>query len=180
MPPRRSLDARELSRRAGLPFLLFCLFTWGLAWGVGARREGPDLAAFAARTWPGATLRAAGSGALGAERRGELLGYVATGSAPGYSGPVALAVAAEPDGRLRSLALVEYRDTPELLPRMRGLLTDLLAGRPGERLRPGVDFQAVTGATASSEALARALESAGREIAAHLPHAAAPAGGLRL
>ncbi|MCL4838020.1 MAG: 4Fe-4S binding protein [Thermoanaerobaculia bacterium] len=177
--PRRRLDARALSHRLGLPFLFFCLVTWALAGWAGSRRAGPDLAAFAARAWPGATARPEGGGVLSAHRGGALLGYVATGSAPGYSGPVTLAVAASADGRLRGLALVEYRDTPELLPRVRALLAPLLGRSAAAPLRPGSDYQAVTGATASSAALARAVEEAGREIAARLPDAAAEGRGPR-
>jgi hypothetical protein len=68
----RRLDWHELSRRAGVPFVVFALVTWAIAWHLGARRPAPDLYPLLKKSWPGADfveLASGGFQAPGAGRR---------------------------------------------------------------------------------------------------------------
>jgi len=96
-------------------------------------------------------------------RRGEPLGAAAAASADGYGGPITVVVGAGTDGRIASLALLEYRDTPDLMKSTRRLLEPLLGKRAGEPFRIGEDLDAVTGATFSSRGI---VEAAGAAVAA--------------
>lgn len=171
----KRVDWRELSRRAGLPFLAFVLLTWAWAWRKGAERPEPDLYPFLKRAWPGAEYVPLSRGAFEVKRDGHLLGYAATGTASGYGGPLTLAVGTSPEGRIRSLALLEYRDTPDLMRGATKLLGSLLDRGPADGFEVGRDVDAVTGATFSSRGLA--LAAHGGVLAAAERGAARPAGG---
>ena len=170
------IDWRELSRRLGPPFLVFVLLSWAGAWYVGAGRPEPDLYPFLKRSWPGAKFEPTAGGGFTVRRAGEIVGYAAHGTAAGYSGPITMAVGTTPDGRVRSLAILEYRDTLDLLPRSRGLLKSLLGKTHDEPFHVGTDVDAVSGATFSSRAIALASLDAARTIAERgLPQTAARA-----
>lgn len=170
----RRIDWRELSRRAGLPFLAFVLLTWAWAWKAGAERPAPDLYPFLKRAWPGADYVPLARGAFEVRRGGRAVGYAATGTASGYAGPLTLAVGTSPEGRIRSLALLEYRDTPDLMRGATRLLGSLLGKHPADGFEVGRDVDAVTGATFSSRGLALAAREGAR--AATEPGTAGPAG----
>jgi NosR/NirI family nitrous oxide reductase transcriptional regulator len=159
------IDWRELSRRAGPPFLAFVVLTWAAAWQLGSRRPEPDLYPFLKRSWPGADFEALPRGAFAVKRQGEIVGYATSGTEAGYSGPITLAVGMTPDGRIRSLAIIEYRDTPDLMKRAQTLLRSLLGKSHADRFALGEDVDAVSGATFSSRGLVHASLQAARAIA---------------
>jgi hypothetical protein len=159
------IDWHELSRRAGPPFLVFVLITWAGAWHLGAGRPEPDLYPFLKRSWPGADFQPMPGGAFTVRRSGTIVGYAAYGTAAGYGGPITMAVGATPDGRVRSVAILEYRDTLDLLPRSQELLRSLLGKTPDAPFHVGDDVDAVSGATFSSRAIALASLEAARAIA---------------
>jgi len=162
----KRIDWHELSRRAGPAFLAFALLTWAWAWKRGADREPPDLYPFLKRAWPGASyLPQAGGRFFEVRREGVIVGYATTGTASGYGGPLTLAVGAAPDGRIRDLALLEYRDTPDLMRGSGKLLGSLLGKAPADALEVGRDVDAVTGATFSSRGIALAARQAVGTIA---------------
>jgi NosR/NirI family nitrous oxide reductase transcriptional regulator len=152
----KRIDWHELSRRAGLPFLAFVLLTWAWAWKKGAERPAPDLYPFLKRAWPGAEYAPLPGGAFEVRREGGTIGYATTGTASGYSGPLTLAVGTSPEGRIRSLAILEYRDTPDLMRGATELLGSFLDRGPSDGFEVGRDVDAVTGATFSSRGLALA------------------------
>lgn len=161
--------APALKRCAVPAFWAFVLVTWGAAAWLGAQRPEPDLHPFLKRAWPGARYEAQGAGRFRATRDGVLLGYAATGSDFGYGGSMTLAVAVTPDGRLHSLAVLEYRDTPDLFARARGLLARLVGKSHADPFRVGEDVDAVSGATFSSRGLANAALAGARRIAERAP-----------
>jgi NosR/NirI family nitrous oxide reductase transcriptional regulator len=171
----KRIDWRELSRRAGLPFLAFTLVTWVWAWKTGAERPEPDLYPFLKRAWPGADYVPLSRGLFEVKQGGHAVGYAAMGTASGYSGPLTLAVGTSPDGRVRSLAILEYRDTPDLMRGATRLLGSLLDRSPADGFEVGRDVDAVTGATFSSRGLALAAREAAQAAAER--GAARPAGG---
>ena len=156
-------------KRAVPAFWAFVLVTWGAAAWLGARRPEPDVYPFLKRAWPGASYEAQGDGRFRVTREGTLLGFAATGNDYGYGGPMTLAVAVGPDGRLHSLAVLEYRDTPDLFTRAKGLLPRLVGKGVGDAFRVGEDVDAVSGATASSRGLALAALAGARRIAERVP-----------
>ncbi len=158
-------------KRAVPAFWAFVLVTWGTAAWLGARRPEPDVYPFLKKAWPGASYAALGDGRFRVTRGGALLGFAATGSDYGYGGSMTLAVAAGPDWQLHSLAVLEYRDTPDLFTRAKGLLPRLVGKGVGDAFRVGEDVDAVSGATASSRGLALAALAGARRIAERLPGA---------
>ncbi len=156
----RRIDWREVSARAGRPFLAFVLITWAIAWFQGAHRPEPDLLPFLKRAWPMADFRQLPSGAWEVKRRGEVVGHAGWGRGQGYGGGIVVAVGAGLDGRIRSTAFLEYRDTPDLLRSTRRMLAGLLGREVGEPFELGRDVDAVTGATASSRGIAEATRAA--------------------
>jgi hypothetical protein len=165
----KRIDWRELSRRATPLFLAFVLLTWAWAWRAGALRPAPDLYPFLKRAWPGAHYAPLPGGAFEVGRTGRTVGYAAPGAASGYGGPLTLAVGTSADGRIRSIAILEYRDTPDLLPRVGRVLGTLLDKGPADGFEVGRDLDAVTGATFSSRALALAAQQATRTVAERGP-----------
>jgi NosR/NirI family nitrous oxide reductase transcriptional regulator len=159
------IDWHEVSRRAGLPFLAFVVVTWAGAWHRGAQRPEPDLYPFMKKAWPRADYEPTAGGGFAVKRDGQLIGYAMSGTASGYSGPITMAVGASPEGRLRSLALLEYRDTPDLMRRSRALLQSLLGKSQDDSFEIGKDVDAVSGATASSRGIALASMAAAQAIA---------------
>jgi uncharacterized protein with FMN-binding domain len=162
----RRVDWHEFGRRAGPVFLAFVVLTWALAWKKGAERPAPDLYPFLKRAWPGASYVPQAGGALFEVRRdGQLDGYATTGTASGYGGPLTVALGTAPDGRVRSLAILEYHDTPDLMRGAKGLLESLLDKGPADGFEVGRDVDAVTGATFSSRGLALAARDAAQKVA---------------
>jgi hypothetical protein len=156
------------------------VLSWAWAWKAGAERPAPDLYPFLKRAWPGATYVPQGDGTVFEVRRdGRLLGRATTGRASGYGGPLTLAVGTAPDGRLHALALLDYRDTPDLLRRAERLLGSLLGKPPSDAFEVGRDVDAVTGATYSSRGIADAARAASRALAEREPDARASAEGGR-
>jgi len=161
----KRIDWHELSRRAGPLFLAFVLLTWVWAWKKGAERPELDLYPFLKHAWPGAEYASLPGGTFEVKREGRTIGYAATGTASGYSGPLTLAVGASPEGRIRSLAILEYRDTPDLMRGATKLLGSLLDTSPADGFDVGRDVDAVTGATFSSRGLALAAREAALAVA---------------
>ena len=172
------IDWREVSRRAGPPFLVFVLLTWAIAGWLGARRPEPDLLPFLKRAWPMADFRQLPGGAWEVERRGEVIGHAAWGRAQGYGGAIVVALGSDATGRLASAAFLEYRDTPDLLRSTRRLLSSLLGKTLDEPFELGRDLDAVSGATASSRGIVAATHAALAALPAR--PAAAPPGAPAL
>lgn len=161
----RKIDWHELSRRAGPAFLAFVLLTWAWASTKGRDRPAPDLDPFLKRAWPGAQHAPLPGGAFEVKRDGRTLGYAAPGTASGYGGPLTLAVATSPEGRIRSVGVLEYRDTPDLMRGVTKVLASLLDKSAADGFEVGHDVDAVTGATFSSRGMALAAREAMRTVA---------------
>jgi uncharacterized protein with FMN-binding domain len=169
----RRIDWSELSRRAGPVLLALVVASWAWAFRRGADRPQPDLYPFLKRAWPGASYVPLPGGGFEVKRDGRTIGYSALGSASGYGGPLTVAVGSDAGGRLRSVAIVDYGDTPALMRAATSYLRSLLGRSAGDGFEAGRDFDAVSGATYSSRGLAHAAQAgllaateSGRERAA--------------
>jgi len=161
-------------------FWAMALLSWAGAWVLGASRPQPDLYPFMMKAWPGARYEALDATRFEVRRDGRVVGFAATGSDYGYGGPMTLAVGLTPEGRIHSLAVLEYRDTPDLFKRARGLLGSLLGKGEGDAFRVGDDVDAVSGATYSSRGLANAALAGARRIAERTPLASADPGRVQI
>lgn len=173
---RRRIDGREADRRLGPLFVVLVALLWGAAWVGGARRPEPDALPFLKRVWPSADYRRLPDGGLEASRRGERLGAAAAATAPGYGGPISVAIAVDARGEVRAAAFLEYRDTPGMRRTLQPLLAALVGRTARSPLALGEDLDAVTGATASSHGVAAAARAALERVAPRPPAAASGLG----
>ncbi len=141
-----------------------------LAWGWGYFSRGADIAARVPEVLPSAKTIENHSGVyFGYAEDGSLVGYAASGEAPGYGGPIQLLVGVAPDGQIIAAQIIQQRDTPGFfrLVLSSGLLESLTHHQALDPLRLGEDLDAVSGATLSAEGVAaaarRALELISRE-----------------
>lgn len=96
-----------------------------------------------------------------------IIGYITTGDAFGYGGTIEVAVAVDPQGRVIDFVTIEERETPEYFLRVeRGGFFDSLKGKScQDSFRVGVDVDVISGATYTSEAIAKAVGKGCRQIA---------------
>jgi uncharacterized protein with FMN-binding domain len=138
-------------------------------WFIGRWGSAENLDPFFQRAYPQAErfdrlnddmFRAVGS----ADR---VLGYVATSTASGYGGPLQVAVAVTTDGKVESLAVVEHRETPSFVERVRRdkLLEQLLGKTYDAPISLDADVDAVSGATYTTRALAQSVRQSVRSVA---------------
>jgi hypothetical protein len=139
-----------------------------VAWLVGAALSREDITPFLGEALPDADRfeRLAGD-TFAASRGEERLGYVAAGHGAGYGGPITVAVAVDDEGVVRGTTIVAHRETPSFFGRVaRSGLRERLAGKVYvEPFELDVDVDGVTGATATSRALAEAVRSGSRRVA---------------
>jgi uncharacterized protein with FMN-binding domain len=168
-------------RRFAVPaFWLLAFASWGIVGYRAAQRPQPDLFPFLKRAWPGARYDALGDGRFEVRRDGVVVGYATTGTDYGYGGSMTLAVGATPDGRVHSLAVLEYRDTPDLLKRAQALLGSLVGKPASDPFRVGEDVDAVSGATFSSRGLTNAARAGARRIAERATTSGSPNAHIEL
>jgi FMN-binding domain/4Fe-4S binding domain len=150
---------------ATIPIMLIAAF-------LGMARSNADLEPIIARALPAATsfkpLGDQGFAGLTAESGSQPVGYVKISEAEGYGGPLTLAVAVDPGGVIRSVGIVEHRETPSYFQRVSdSTLIDSLVGKGYlDEVRLGEDVDGVSGATYTSRAIISAARLGLRSIAA--------------
>ncbi len=158
------MRARSIDRLAALGALV----TLAAAWLVGASLSRVDVAPLLPQALPGAErFELLDRDTFAAYQKDARVGYVAQGEAAGYGGPLELAVAVDEEGTVLGASVVTHRETPSFFKRVAGSgLLDRLAGKVyDEPFEPGIDVDAVTGATTTSRALAEAVRSGARKVA---------------
>lgn len=103
-------------------------------------------------------------------REGEnrsLLGYLGTGTAPSYGGPLQVITAVDPDGKIIGTMVIDHRDTPSFFHNVSasGFLEQLLGKSYQDPFQDTQDIDAVTGATITSMAISRAAQDVAVRIA---------------
>lgn len=89
----------------------------------------------------------------------EVVGYAGSSEASGYGGPVEILVGIDTTGRIQGVQVVEHRETPGFFRQLseENFLGQFLGMSYQESLIVGEGIDAASGATVSSEAVARAL-----------------------
>lgn len=166
--PKRPSKRQQQQRRDRLLIIGAVLLVIA-AWFYGYLTGGADVAPLVGDVLPGATnIQTSGDLFIGRDAAGELVGYAAVGSAPGYAGPVEMLVGVDPAGNILGVTVVAQRESPGFFRLItRSSLLASYTGKPlTNPLQLGDDLDAVTGATVSAEAVASAARQAARQVAA--------------
>jgi NosR/NirI family nitrous oxide reductase transcriptional regulator len=140
-----------------------------LCWWIGADRAGINLQPFLDEAWPQAqTIEEVGKDAYRViGENGDLLGYVTTGTASGYGGPLTTVISMTPAGVVESAAVVGHRETPSFFRTVieGRFLTRLVGKTSDDPIVLGDDVDGLSGATYTSRALTQSVHRAAREAA---------------
>ena len=141
------------------------------AWVYGYVNSGSEVLPLVKNVLPGAEqVEQRGEVFVGyrSDSRAEIVGYAGTAASSGYGGPVEILVGINPAGEILGVQVVDHKETPGFFRRLRE--ENFLSQFPGEgyqdSLTIGEDIDAASGATISSEAVARALKKEVRTLAA--------------
>lgn len=139
------------------------------AWVYGYVTSGTEVAPLAIEAIPGAVrVEPRDQIFVGLDAAGQVVGYAALGSAPGYGGPIETLVGVDPAGQILGVKIVTQRESPGFFRLVKN--KDLPGQYAGlavtDPLALGTDLDAVTGATVSAEGVANAVNAAVRDIAA--------------
>jgi uncharacterized protein with FMN-binding domain len=132
-------------------------------------RAGVDLRPFLDAAWPDAgrfeELEGDSYRVVGDED--EVLGYVTTGTASGYGGPLKMVISMTPDGVVESVSVVEHRETPSFFRRVvdARFLGRLVGKTNDDAIVLDEDVDGISGATYTSLAMTQSVHRAAREIA---------------
>lgn len=139
------------------------------AWIIGYYTSGVDVAPQVAKLLPEADhIEKQADLFIGYnEDKTEILGYAATGEAPGYSGPIQVLVGIDPDGNVTGVKILKQSETPGFFRLV--LNADMISQFVGRAFdapfQLGDDIDAVSGATLSAEGVAAAARQAIQKIA---------------
>jgi len=140
-----------------------------LAWFYGYFTSGIDVAPLVTEVIPTADrIEPRGQLFIGLDADDRIVGYAATGQAPGYGGPIEILVGVDRQGQILGVKIISQRESPGFFrlvenDDLMGQYSGLAVTAP---LQLGHDLDAVTGATVSAEGVVNAVNVAVREIAA--------------
>ena len=168
---RRSANAAAHKRQNRRERLLLLLAAGAvvLAWFYGYFTSGADVAPLVPQVLPDvASVTMQGDIFVGNDADGQVIGYAATATSPGYGGPIDVLVGVDPTGEVLGVEIVTQRESPGFFRLVTS--SDLVAEYTGraitDPLRLGEDLDAVTGATVSAEGVSNAVRAAVRTVAA--------------
>jgi NosR/NirI family transcriptional regulator, nitrous oxide reductase regulator len=97
----------------------------------------------------------------------QIVGFAAVGEAPGYSGPISMLVAMNPEGDIIGVRIISHSETPGFfrLLAYNGFIEQFVNKHFNHQFVPGHDLDAVSGATLSAEGVAASARQAVRTIA---------------
>lgn len=173
--------ARRRDRRVERIFALVTLAVLVASWLYGYFIGDRDVAPRVPNVLPGATrIERSGDIFIGYAEGGNpsgLVGYAGTGQATGYAGPIKVLVGVNTAGEIIGVEIVESRETPGFFRRLpeAGFFQQFLGKDYRDDLRLARDLDAASGATISSEAVARAIREQARSLAAGPLDAQVPA-----
>jgi NosR/NirI family nitrous oxide reductase transcriptional regulator len=130
------------------------------AWYYGYAHNGSDYLPMVTSVLPNAArVETHGSVFYGFDSSGSVVGYAGVGSATGYGGPIEMMVGVDPQGQVVGVRVAEHRETPGFFRRLAeaDFFAQFLGSGYADSFAIGEGIDAVTGATVSSEAVARAV-----------------------
>ncbi|MFC1839425.1 4Fe-4S binding protein [Thermodesulfobacteriota bacterium] len=151
---------RSYKKRLWAVIVVFLIFA---TWFLGALRSEINLASYIQKAVPEADhvvkIRDGLYSAWGDSAEKNLLGYVALGRASGYGGPLTVAAAVNPSGEIINAVIADHKETPAWMMRVSKsrLLSSMAGKRYEDAFKIGSDLDGVTGATATSRAIAGAV-----------------------
>lgn len=167
--PSPRLSRRQRKQRRERQFILVALTLIVLAWGYGYFTGDAQVAPLVGDVIPNAAhVREEGEIFIAEDQNGQVIGYAALGSAPGYGGPVEMLVGVDPAGDILGVQVVTERESPGFfrLVKNSDLLTSYTERDVSDPLTLGRDLDAVSGASVSAEGVAASVRVAARQIAA--------------
>lgn len=101
------------------------------------------------------------------DSNGNLIGYMAKGMGEGYGGPLTAGVAIDTAGNVKSLAIIEYRETPSFFQKVlnKGLLKKLVRLNVNDSISSTDLVDGVTGATFTYRAITESIDNAVNTVA---------------
>lgn len=184
---RRSakLAARQRKKRIDRIISVAAFVAIAAAWLFGYFRAGSDIAPRVPQVLASAErVEQRGSvfyGYASDDGNETLVGYAGTGEATGYAGPIQVLVGVDTEGQIVGVQVLEHRETPGFFRRLyeQTFFEQFLGRNYASNLSLGGDLDAVSGATISSEAVARAIREEVRAlgsgpIGAEVPAASEP------
>jgi NosR/NirI family nitrous oxide reductase transcriptional regulator len=160
---RKRQNARERSVTVAALLVLI------LAWYYGYAHNGSDYLPLVTSVLPNvARVETHGAVFYGYDQSGDLVGYAGVDSATGYGGPIDMMVGVDPEGTVIGARVVEHRETPGFFRRLadNDYFAQFLDKGYADSFSLGEGVDAVTGATVSSEAVARAIGDEVRALGA--------------
>jgi uncharacterized protein with FMN-binding domain len=165
--PENPLERRQRQQRRRRIILVLSIVIAVAAWAYGYFTSGIDVMPFVTDVLPeAARVEVDGRLYTGVDAEGDVVGYAATGTAPGYGGPIQVLVGIDPAGEITGIQVIEQRESPGFF----RLITQ--QDLPGQYeglsydapLKLGEDLDAVSGATLSAEGIALAARGAVRTV----------------
>lgn len=165
-PPARPRPNQGVKSRRFI--LILSVVLLAAAWLVGFYASGADVLPLVSEVLPAAErVELRGRLYVGLDGAGNIIGYAASASSAGYSGPILMLVGIDTEGIIQGVKVVSQSETPGFF---RLVTTSRLLGQYAGQafnspLQIGQGLDAVSGATVSAEAIAAAARSAARQIA---------------
>ena len=150
---------------------LLAVATLAAAWWIGLQLENSGIESHLRELWPGADhfekTTAGFYAAYSDPQAKQLTGYVGTGSASGYGGPMTVAVGVDLQGNVQGIVVLTQRETPVWFRKVAdsGLISSLLGKNYQDPFRLGQDVDGITGATVTSRAIVESVRSGARAVA---------------
>jgi hypothetical protein len=180
LPVASDRPSQPRRRRIERWLAVIALLTIACAWLVGSQHAKTALEPVLRQVVPVAQrFESAGADSFVARGGGDparTIAHVAVAEGDGYGGPLRLAVAVDPEGSIVGLSIVEERETPSYLGRVRGrgFVRSLVGKNPDEPFVVGEDVDAVTGATRTASAIVDAVRNGSRRVARDQLHREVP------
>jgi len=150
---------------------LLAIATLAAAWWIGLQLENSGIESHLRELWPRADhfeKTTAGFYAAYSDLKAkQLIGYVGTGSASGYGGPMTVAVGVDLQGNVQGIVVLTQRETPVWFRKVAdsGLISLLLGKNYQDPFRLGQDVDGITGATVTSRAIVESVLRGARAVA---------------
>ena len=167
LKPKAKSTTKQWERRLGIAAIVTII----MAWFIGYSQANAEVESFLQEALPQATRIEKVNGdtyaAYAANSPEALIGYITTGEANGYGGPMKVAVATDLEGTVLGLSVVEQRESPGWFSRvMASDYTKKLFGKSyTDAFELDNDVDGISGATYTSRAIADAVRNGSRHIA---------------